>query len=91
MATVKADFTIVPIRAALPVGAVFKFDGLRTKYEIVAAPDFCFACKYCALRRASKRVYCSSLFCTPGKRADGQFVYVRVYRAQEGENCQTKK
>lgn len=83
MKTKNAEPLIVPVRVALPVGTLFKFDGLRTRYEVVAAPTYCFACRLCALRRPKKRVYCESFFCAPGKRDDDQFVYVRVARPQK--------
>ena len=82
MASAKGETIIIPLRAALPVGAVFKFDGLRTRYEVVASPDEWLACKYCAFRRKAKRTYCDSMSCTPSKREDGRFVYVRVARTR---------
>lgn len=78
-----AEPIVVPLRTALPVGTLFKFVGLRTRYEVVAAPTSCFACKLCALRRPKKRVYCESFFCAPWSRGDDQFVYVRVARRQK--------
>ncbi len=74
----KENVAVVPLRADLPVGAKFRFEGRRNVYVVEKYDGAGMAdCNLCALHKRRNKTLCASFFCTPSFRKDKVFVLVK--------------